>query len=85
MECDILRFSKRVDNFLFDSIKSQEYPTTPLFLETAANKPKALASVRQEISVMGSWSQAPGTEPRIGIDIGGATWWHFIFLGVFEV
>lgn len=31
-----------------------EYPTTPLFLETAANKPNA-----------------PGTEPRIGIDIGG--------------
>ncbi|CAK9116065.1 unnamed protein product [Durusdinium trenchii] len=31
-----------------------EYPTTPLFLEMAANKPKA-----------------SGTEPRIGIDIGG--------------
>lgn len=31
-----------------------EYPTTPLFLESAANKPNA-----------------PGTEPRIGIDIGG--------------
>ncbi|CAJ1457254.1 unnamed protein product [Effrenium voratum] len=31
-----------------------EYPTTPLFLEAAADKPKAT-----------------GTEPRIGIDIGG--------------